>query len=215
MLVIQYEGECENYIKLKTSSLTLLLPIMLNRINKTMNDSDEVLRWVHQKYGMSQIIRKFHPIEKCILPCCYQLCLTELTKQLMRVMKYEGDCTENMEWVELYENTSDRKKTDLTLLLLMMFDLMDETMNDSDEMWRWVHYKYGMIRNVKKLNSTGWGTALTLLLPMMLNWIHETINESGAVWRLVHLKYGMSRLIQKFHWIIKKCSYIAVTDNVI
>ena len=149
--------------------LTLLLPIMFDGINKTVNESDEVWRLLHRKYGMSRIVRKY------IRP----------------------------------------KKTDLTLLLLMMFDLMDETMNDSDEMWRWVHYKYGMIRNVKQLNSTGWGTALTLLLPMMLNWIHETINESDAAWRLVHLKYGMSRLIQKFHWIIKKCSYIAVTDNVI
>ena len=34
-----------------------MLPMMLVLTNKTFNESDEVLRCVHQKNGMSQIVR--------------------------------------------------------------------------------------------------------------------------------------------------------------
>ena len=73
MLVMQYEGECKHCIQLKKSALTLLLMEMFDGIDETMNESDELLRWVLQKYGMSRIIGNLHSIEKqLLLPCCYQ-----------------------------------------------------------------------------------------------------------------------------------------------
>ena len=58
MLVIQYEVDCKNALNLKPANLTFLLPTMFHWINETMNHSDEVWRWVNQKYGMSRIIQK-------------------------------------------------------------------------------------------------------------------------------------------------------------
>ena len=42
--------------------------------------------------------------KKLLLPLCYQRCLIEFMKQWMRLMKYEGECIKNMEWVESYQN---------------------------------------------------------------------------------------------------------------
>ena len=42
---------------------TSLSPTILYWINKGMNKSDEVWRWVHPKYVMSWIIRKLHSIK--------------------------------------------------------------------------------------------------------------------------------------------------------
>ena len=36
---------------------------MVDWIDETMNVSDEVWMWVHRKYGMSQIVRKFNSVE--------------------------------------------------------------------------------------------------------------------------------------------------------
>ena len=41
-----------------------MLPQMFYFVDKTMNDSDEVWRWVHQKYVMSPIISKLLSIYK-------------------------------------------------------------------------------------------------------------------------------------------------------
>ena len=83
------------------TALILLLWMIFNWINKKMNESDEVLILVHQKYGMSGIMQKIHSIRKKLLSsCCHQRCLIESTKQRMKVMKYEGDCIKNMEWAE-------------------------------------------------------------------------------------------------------------------
>ena len=75
----------------------LLLLTVFDWINKMMNESDEVWKWVHQKYVIGLIIQKLHSIEevKLVLPFCYQQCLIELTKKLMRVMKYED------EWIKI------------------------------------------------------------------------------------------------------------------
>ena len=61
-LKILNESNCtEICIKLKqATALTLLFPPMFDWINKTMNVSDEVWRWVYQNYGMSQIIQKHY-----------------------------------------------------------------------------------------------------------------------------------------------------------
>ena len=84
--------------------LTLLLPTMFDWFEKWMNESDEVWRWAHQKYVMIQIIQKFHSIKKVNFSCCYRQCLNELTKQWMIVMKYEGECIENIQQVESYKH---------------------------------------------------------------------------------------------------------------
>ena len=38
----------------------LSVPMMFNLIKEKMNEIDEVLRWVHQNYGMSRIVRKLY-----------------------------------------------------------------------------------------------------------------------------------------------------------
>ena len=75
--------------------------------------------------------------------------------------------------------TFDWKTTAPTLLLPIMFNWIDKTMNDIDEVWRWVHQKYGMSQIVQKLHSI-LKTDLILLLQMMFDWIYKTMNESDA-----------------------------------
>ena len=136
-----------------------------------------------------------------ILPCCYQQCLVELMKWWMIVMKYEGECIRNMDWVKSYKNfVRSEKTTDITLLLPTIFYWINETMNEIDEVWRWMYWKYGMSPIVQKLHSVEKRTALTLLLPTMFDWINKTMNGSDEIWRRVHQKYGMS-------WIVKKNWY--------
>ena len=85
----------------------------------------------------------------CILLTMFDL----IDEKWMRVMKYEAECIENMEWVESYETYIWFKKTALTLMLPIVFDLIDETMNKSGEVWRWVHQRYSMSPIVKQLHS--------------------------------------------------------------
>ena len=54
--------------------LTSLLPTMLGWIDETMNESDALWRWVHQKYEMSQIIQKLLSIKN---NHCYYLDVTD------------------------------------------------------------------------------------------------------------------------------------------
>ena len=75
----------------------------------------------------------------------------ELMKRWIRVMKYEGECIENMEWVELYKNYIQSFKTALNLLLSMVFDWIDEKIIERDSVWMWVHQKYVMSRLILKL----------------------------------------------------------------
>ena len=46
------------------TALTLLLPIIFNLIDETMNGSNAELMWFHQKYGMSRLIPILHYIKK-------------------------------------------------------------------------------------------------------------------------------------------------------
>ena len=63
----------------------------------------------------------------------------------MRVMKYEGDCIKKYVMSRIVQNyIGSKKKTALTLLLPIMFDWIDNAMNDSDEVWRYVHQRYVM-----------------------------------------------------------------------
>ena len=45
-----------------------------------------------------------------------------IEKQWMRVMKYEGECIENIQRVKSYEYHNQLEKTDVSLLLPMVFD---------------------------------------------------------------------------------------------
>ena len=65
---------------------------MFGWIEEKINDSDELSRWVHEKYGMRLIIRKIFNLKKMHFTRCSQRCLIESKKQLMIVMKYEGKC---------------------------------------------------------------------------------------------------------------------------
>ena len=47
----------KNYSVKKIDALTLILSLMFDWMEETINDSDEVCRWVHQKYGVSQIVK--------------------------------------------------------------------------------------------------------------------------------------------------------------
>ena len=77
MRVIKFEGDCiknmlwfeseKSYIQSeKSSSLTLLLqiPIMFYGIGVIINESNDILRWVHQKYVMIQIRQILYSIRK-------------------------------------------------------------------------------------------------------------------------------------------------------
>ena len=57
-------------------------------------------------------------------------------------MKYECDYIENMELLSLYINCiQSKQKIALTLMLTSMFYWIAETMEVSDEVWMWVHWK--------------------------------------------------------------------------
>ena len=89
----------------KKTSLTLLFPEMLGSIDKPMNVSDEVCRWVHQNYGMSQIINILLSLNKQMhLPRCSRNFFIASTKKWMIVLKYKYECIKNMKWVESYVN---------------------------------------------------------------------------------------------------------------
>ena len=70
----------------------------------------------------------------------------------MIVMTFEGDYIKNILWFESDKNYIQPKKTALTLLLPMMFDGINVTMNESGDVWRRVHQKYAMILIRQKLH---------------------------------------------------------------
>ena len=74
-------------------------------------------------------------------------------------------------------------------MLPKLLDGIDETINENDEVWRWVHLKYGISPIVLKLYMINLITALTFLLPMMFYLIDETMNKSDELLRLVNQKY--------------------------
>ena len=93
MVVMNYEGEYKNCIQQKTAAPTLMLPTMLNWIEKTMNENEEVWRWVHLKYGMSRIMQKLLSIgEKNALSLLLPTIFDGIYKKWMRMRKYEGEC---------------------------------------------------------------------------------------------------------------------------
>ena len=183
-------------------NITLWIPNWLKQYEvynkKMMNVIGEVWMWVHQKYGMSQIVQFFllNQNKQLMLPFCSRRCSIISTKQWMWVMKYEYECIKNMEWVESYGNYIQLKQTTaITSLLLTMVDWINKTMNASDELWRWVHQNYGMSWILNKLYSIETEKYLTSLLPTMVSWIDKTMNDSDEVWIFVHQNHGTSQII--------------------
>ena len=78
----------------------------------------------------------------------------------MGVMNYEGECSENMQWFESYENFKLCCYGQFSIesmkgwMGVMMFDGIDEMMNGSGELWRRVQKKYVMSQIIWKLHST-------------------------------------------------------------
>ena len=102
----------------------------------------------------------------------------------MRVMKFEDECINNMEWFESGKKIhSIERKTALTFLLPMMFDGIDVTINESGEVWSWLHQKYVMIQIRNKLHSIKRTIVLTFLLPVIFYGIDVTMNYIDDVWR--------------------------------
>ena len=62
-----------------------------------------------------------------------------------------------------------------TFLFSTMFDLIKEMINESDEVWRWSHWKYGMSQIVQNLHSIK-KKSFTLLLRMIFDGNNKTIN---------------------------------------
>ena len=60
-----------------------------------------------------------------------------------------------------------------------MFYWIDESINESDEVWRLVHQNYVMSQIKQKLHSIK-KTDLTLLFPIMYDWIDKRINGSDG-----------------------------------
>ena len=44
----------------KTTTLTLMLPMIIDWIDETINESDAVWRLLHQRYGIIWLIQKFY-----------------------------------------------------------------------------------------------------------------------------------------------------------
>ena len=117
--------------------------------------------------------------------------MNQIYKINMLVMQYEG----------VLKNGIKKKINSLTVFLLTMFNWINETMIESDKVWRLLHQRYGMSQIVKKYIHLKLKTALTLLLLMMFCWIEKNIDESDEVCWWLHQNIWISRIIQKLHLI--------------
>ena len=131
----------------------------------------------------------------------------------MILMMYEGECIKNVELVKLYKHYIQLEKiTARTLLLLMLLYWIYVTMNDSDEVWRWVHQKYVIIPIVQKLHSTGKYICsyLAVANDIWLNWCKNELE-----WWIMKLSASKicnySNCTKVSSNQINNCSYLAVT----
>ena len=138
-----------SFNKNKTTALTYLLTKIFEWIDKIMNKSGEIRRWVHHKYVMSQIIQKIYALKKN----CSYLAVTEIFRLNQRndelywwIMKVRASKI----WNESnHTKNSFNKKTALTLLLPRMFNWIKEKTNGGDEVRRWVHQKCNDVNHTK------------------------------------------------------------------
>ena len=78
----------------------------------------------------------------------------------------------------------------------MMVSLIEETLNESDEVWRGVHQNMKLVKSYVNYIKSKQTIALTLLSMAMFDWMKKK-NESYEVWRWVHLNYGMIQILRK------------------
>ena len=161
-----YEGECiknvelvklyKHYIQLeKITARTLLLLMLLYWIYVTMNDSDEVWRWVHQKNVIIPLVQKLHSTGKYI--CSYLAVANDI---------WLNWCKNELEWwimklsaskIWNYSNCTKVSSNQNKQLLLPccnhVFRLSQQEINERDEVWRWLHKKIGMSQILLKLHA--------------------------------------------------------------
>ena len=200
MVVMQYEGDCESFIQLKRQ---LLLPFYYrNFLIELTKQWMIVMKYEGECIGNMEWVGSYENFiqskKKLLLPCCYRQCSIELTKQWMGVMKYEGEWIKNMEWAESYKNCIQWKNCSYLAVTNNVW--LKQWKNE----WEWwimkvSASKYGMGQIMKIFIQSGGETALTLLLQIMFYWVENKMNESDEVWRWVHQKYEMSWIIQKFN----------------
>ena len=96
-------------------------------------------------------------------------------------------------------------------------------MNVSDEVWMWVHQKYGMSvikRKLYSIETNNW-SYLSVTDNGQLNRQNNEcewciMNISNLVWMWIHWNYGMSQITQKLYSIkTNNCSYVAVPVDVL
>ena len=102
------------------------------------------------------------------------------------MIKYEGECIENIEWIGSYKNCI-QSKNNCSYLAVTKNIWLNQQNND----WEWLSMKVSASKiwnesNHKKLLSIEKRTTLTLLLRTTFDWIDETMNEGDDVWRWVH-----------------------------
>ena len=86
-----------------------------------------------------------------------------------------------MEWVESYEYCIQQKQMNaLTLLLSMMVDWIDKKMNDSNEVWLWVHKNMEQVKLYENFIQLKQKNAITLMFLMMFDWIRKIIKHMNC-----------------------------------
>ena len=165
MIVIKFEGYFINDIKLfklyknciklkKKTALTLLLPVMFDWIVVKKNKGDGFWRWVYREYEIILIVQKLHSIEE---NNCFYLAFTNDDGL--------NWCKKEWYWWSPKVSTSKscnnpnqtritfNKKTAPTLLLPMVFDGIDVTTNEIDNISRLAHQNYVIILIIKTIHS--------------------------------------------------------------
>ena len=121
-----------SFNKNKTTALTYLLTKIFEWIDKIMNKSGEIRRWVHHKYVMSQIIQKIYALKKN----CSYLAVTEIFRLNQRndelywwIMKVRASKI----WNESNHTKNSFKKKNCTYLAVTE----DVQLNQRKDKWGW------------------------------------------------------------------------------
>ena len=124
----------QKYINPKqTTSITSLIPKMVDWIDKTMNVSDAWLILVHRKYGTSRILQRMYPVE--INNWSY-LAVTDSGRfNVSDVVWMLIHC--NYRMIQIVQKMY--LKTVLTMLIPETVNWINKTMNISGEVWMGVH----------------------------------------------------------------------------
>ena len=103
-------------------------------------------------------------------------------------------------------------KTALTLLLPKFFTWIDKTINESDEVWRWVHWKYVISQIIWKLHAIVKNNLSYLVVTNDIKLNQQKMNESDTVRSWVHQTYVMICIIVKFNSFKNNFYYLDITN---